>query len=74
MTTLNQIKEDVKQLSEADQEVLLDWLENLLEDRKEIKDEFKAEIKAGKKEIAEQIKVGKDVTHRYRNTLRKLAN
>lgn len=74
MATLNQIKEDMKQLSEADQMVLLDWLENLLEDRLELKDEFKAEIKAGKKDIARQIRVAKDVTNRYRNTLRKLAN
>lgn len=74
MATLNQIKEDVKQLSEADQKVLLDWLENLLENRMGLKDEFKAEIKAGKKDIARQIRVAKDVTNRYRNTLRKLAN
>jgi predicted transcriptional regulator len=40
-------------LSRAEQEVLRDWLENLLEDRLELKDEFKAEIEAGEKDIAE---------------------
>ncbi|MGZ8940534.1 MAG: hypothetical protein ACXW32_15115 [Limisphaerales bacterium] len=29
-----------------------DWLENLMEDRLEITDEFKAEIEAGKADIA----------------------
>ena len=32
---------------------LHDWLENLLEDRLELREEFRAEIEAGKKDIAE---------------------
>ena len=51
--TLEQVEADVRQLSAAEQQRLRDWLENLLEDRLELKEEFKAEIEAGKKDIAE---------------------
>ena len=50
--TLESIEAEVKQLSAAEQEALRDWLEHLLEDRLELKDEFKAEIEAGMKDIA----------------------
>lgn len=53
MKTLEQIESDVRNLSPQEQEQLRDWLENLLEDRLELKDEFKAEIEAGKQDIAE---------------------
>ena len=53
MSKLEQVEDQVKRLSAAEQEALRDWLENLLEDRLELKDEFKAEIEAGKKDIAE---------------------
>ena len=53
LKTLEQIESDVRKLSPQEQEQLRDWLENLLEDRMELKDEFKAEIEAGKKDIAE---------------------
>ena len=53
MKTLEQIEAEVQKLSPQEQEQLRDWLENLLEDRLELKDEFKAEIEAGKKDIAE---------------------
>ena len=53
MQTLERIEAEVKQLSKAEQEALRDWLENLLEDRLELKDEFQAEIAAGMKDIAE---------------------
>jgi hypothetical protein len=48
-----EIRKEVQRLTRAEQEALRDWLENLLEDRLELKDEFKAEIEAGKKDIAE---------------------
>ena len=51
--TLEQLEADVRKLSPAEQQRLRDWLENLLEDRLELKEEFKAEIEAGKKDIAE---------------------
>jgi hypothetical protein len=53
MKTLEQIESDVRNLSPQEQEQLRDWLENLLEDRLELKDEFKAEIEAGNRDIAE---------------------
>ena len=53
MTILEKVEADVRKLSPREQEQLREWLENLLEDRLELTDEFKAEIEAGKKEIAE---------------------
>ena len=51
--TLEEVESDVRNLSPAEQQRLRDWLENLLEDRLELREEFKAEIEAGKKDIAE---------------------
>ena len=53
MKMLEQIESDVRHLSPQEQEQLRDWLENLLEDRLELREEFKAEIEAGKRDIAE---------------------
>ena len=53
MSKLEQVEDQVKRLSVAEQEALRDWLDNLLENRLELKDEFKAEIEAGTKDIAE---------------------
>jgi uncharacterized protein YdcH (DUF465 family) len=53
MSKLEQVENQVKRLSAAEQVALRDWLDNLLEDRLELKDEFKAEIEAGVKDIAE---------------------
>ena len=53
MKTIEQVEADVRRLSPKEQEELRDWLENLLEDRLEMTDEFKAEIEAGKRDIAE---------------------
>jgi uncharacterized protein YdcH (DUF465 family) len=50
---LEQVEDQVKRLSAAEQEALRDWLDNLLEDRMELKDEFKAKIEAGMTSIAE---------------------
>jgi mRNA-degrading endonuclease RelE of RelBE toxin-antitoxin system len=51
--TLEQIEADVRELSPQQQEQLREWLDSLLEDRLELKEEFKAEIEAAKKDIAE---------------------
>ena len=53
MKKLEQIEAEVQKLTTQQQEQLRDWLENLLDDRLELKEEFKAEIEAGKKDIAE---------------------
>lgn len=52
MTNLQQVEQVVLKLSEQEQEELRDWLENLLEGRLEMTDEFKAGIAAGKADIA----------------------
>ena len=52
MSTIEQIKDDVKRLSKDEQEALLDWLTNVLEDELELTDEFKAKIEQGKADIA----------------------
>jgi hypothetical protein len=50
---LAQLEADVRKLSPGEQQELRDFLENLLEDRLELTDEFKAEIAEGQKDIAE---------------------
>lgn len=53
MQPLEKIEAEVKNLSVADQEALRDWLDDLLDDRLELNEEFRAEIAAGIKDIAE---------------------
>jgi hypothetical protein len=48
---LETIEKTILQLSHQEQQDLSDWLENLIEDRLEMTNEFKAEIEAGKAEI-----------------------
>ncbi len=58
MKTLEDVEKAVARLTPKEQEQLRDWLENLLEDRLVMKEEFKAEIAAGKQEIASgQVRV-----------------
>lgn len=53
MKTLEEIEAEVRKLSPKEQEQLRDWLEDILEDRLELHEEFKTEIEAGKRDIAE---------------------
>jgi hypothetical protein len=53
MSMLEQVLEQVKRMSPAEQEALRDWLENLLEDQLQLKDEFKARIELANKNVAE---------------------
>jgi predicted transcriptional regulator len=53
MPTLEQVEDQVKQLTKADQQALRDWLENVLEDELELTDEFKAKIERGEQDIRE---------------------
>lgn len=48
-----EIIKELPKLTKAEQEQLRDFLDNLLEDQLELQDEFKAEIEAGKRDIAE---------------------
>jgi hypothetical protein len=49
MKTLEQIEGDVRKLCPKEQEQLRDWLENLLENRLELREKFKPEIEARKR-------------------------
>ena len=53
MSMLEQIEEQVKRLSVADQQALRNWLDDILEDELEFTDEFKAKIEKAKRDIAE---------------------
>ena len=52
MSTLVEVESAVLKFTPEEQAQLRDWLENLIEDRLEMTDEFKAEIEAGKADIA----------------------
>lgn len=53
MPTLQQVEEQVKMLTKAEREALLDWLVNVMEDELEFTDEFKAKIARGEEDIRE---------------------
>jgi molecular chaperone GrpE (heat shock protein) len=53
MPTLEQIEQQVKQLTRDEQEALRDWLENVLEDELEMTDDFKAKIAQGEDDLRE---------------------
>jgi hypothetical protein len=53
MRTLEQIENQVKQLTRAEKEELRDWLENILEDELEMTNEFKAKIEQGEQDLLE---------------------
>lgn len=54
MPLLEQIENQVKQLTKAQQEALRDWLENLLEDQLKLTDDFKAKIERGEQGLPGQ--------------------
>ena len=50
--SLVEVEKAVLKMTQQQQEDLRDFLENVLEDRLEMTDEFRAEIEAGKADIA----------------------
>jgi hypothetical protein len=52
MHSLAQVEQDVLKLTVQEQMELRDWLENVLEDRLEMTEEFKARIEAGEADLA----------------------
>ena len=52
MSPVAEVEQAILRFSPKEQEELRKWLENLLEDRLEMREEFKAEIEAGKADIA----------------------
>ena len=60
MLTLEQVEDQVKLWTKSDQEALLDWLANTLEDQLEFSDEFKAKVARGEQDIrAGRVRVRK---------------
>ena len=53
MSMLQQIEEQVKQLSVTDQQALREFLDDILEDELEFTDEFKAKIERAKRDSSE---------------------
>ena len=53
MKTLEQVESDVRMLPPEKQEELREWLENMLEDRLEFTDAFKAQIERGEQDLRE---------------------
>jgi predicted transcriptional regulator len=52
VSRLEQIKDEVNRLSQADHGALLYWLANALEDELELTEEFKTELKRGEADFA----------------------
>ena len=53
MPTLEQVEAQIRQLTKAEQEWLLDWLGNIVEDQLEFTDQFKAKMERGEQDIRE---------------------
>jgi hypothetical protein len=51
MPTLEQVEAQIRQLTKAEQEWLLDWLGNIVEDQLEFTDQFKAKMERGEQDI-----------------------
>ncbi len=53
MSKVEQIQAEIEKLSPTEQEQVLDWLGNKLEEHLEFTDEFKAKIEQGERDLAE---------------------
>ena len=53
MSKLEQLEDQIRRFSPIEQGSLRDRLENLFEDRLELRDEFKAEIETGLNDVSE---------------------
>ena len=53
MSTVQEIESIIRRLSRTEIEAVRDWIENFLEDERELTDEFKAKIERSEREIAE---------------------
>lgn len=53
MGTVQEIENAISRLSPEEMRVVRDWLENQLEDRLEMTDEFKGRIKSSERQMAE---------------------
>ena len=53
MSTVQEIESAISRLSPEEMRLLRDWLENQLEDRLQMTEEFKGRIKSSEREMAE---------------------
>jgi len=53
MSTVQEIENAISRLSPEEMRLVRDWLENQLEDRMEMTDEFKARIEESERQMAE---------------------
>ncbi|HWF20078.1 MAG TPA: hypothetical protein VG754_12470 [Verrucomicrobiae bacterium] len=53
MSTVKEIESAIQRLSKTEMQEIHDWLENVLEDQLEMREEFKAQIEASKREMKE---------------------
>jgi formate dehydrogenase maturation protein FdhE len=58
MRTVQEIESAIERLSEAEKREVQEWLENLLEDRMELREEFKASIETSEREMAQRRQGG----------------
>ena len=54
MSTVQEIESAISRLSPEEMRLLRDWLENQLEDRLEMTDQFKGQIKSSEREMADR--------------------
>lgn len=52
MSTVQEIEQAISRLSPEEMQVVRAWLENLLEDRRQMTDEFKGRIESSEREMA----------------------
>jgi hypothetical protein len=53
MSTVQEIENAISRLSPGDMRLVRDWVENQLEDRLEMTDEFKGRIESSERQMAE---------------------
>ena len=53
MSKVEEIQREISKLSAQEMHELRDWLENMLEDQLELREEFKARIEQGQRDLAE---------------------
>jgi hypothetical protein len=56
MSTVQEIESAISRLSPEDMRLVRDWLENQIEDRLEMTDEFKGRIESSEREKAEGLR------------------
>ena len=59
MSTVQEIESAISRLSPEEMRLVRDWLENQLEDRLQLTDEFKGRIESSEREMAQTLPSGR---------------